>query len=512
MGILTRTKHVLNAFRADSLPVVKEFPTPSLSSFALNDGARGIEEVNLDIFNQRNATYVIRNLNKWRNTSRSLYYTSPIMQACVHSLRTNLLQPDTSSGVIFSGNVSGAQGLSERVGDYLNSWASGDVTIDDRNLGEALEVILWHYFIDGEAYIRRYPASGGWRIEVVDPVRVPIGEDYSDGANANSSGHLINRETGLIESYRVIQVSDASAHSITQSAVMAAETVPASDIYHVYPQQFAGQTRGIPALLQSFQTIRDYDEYQRFELNAAKRAAEISGFLKRSAATEADDSNIQTDDPLGDTVDKAPRIVARIKQSMDEMLVLNDGMDHVAIPPNHPTSNYTPYTKSLLASIAMNAALPPSDLSGDFTSTFASNYATAHNFKDRFLRRQAVIKNTFLIKLAESVLLHSGIRLPAGTDIKRIIKINFKKFAFLDPRKQAQNDIARVQMGLASPSKICEENGVNYADNVAEIAANFKLAEESDPNFAIIQKTALGFNIYTNSGGGDGQKGGAQGT
>ena len=433
-----------------------------------------------------NNLQLLQHLPRLREVARQLYCESPVVQSAVSGVRTNLVLPDNSSGVNFRAKFAVTGDLNREISSYLNTWAAGAVDVNGGSLGDILDVMVWHLVIDGECILRRHLVDGAIRLEVVDPLRCPTSVAITSGNR--TAGQILDPETGKVLVYRIVSRSDAANMNVggAGNSAKVLIDVPADDIYHIFPREFADQTRGIPPLRQSFQNIEDLRRYQTLELKAAAKNAEDGTFFTTTvaqAANEIEDMQVAGGDMDGE--DSAGGIVTssvigNIAAKAGDYPILSPGITPYAGSATHPTGNYPAFIKAVMASIAMNIGIPPSMITGDFTGTYSAAHFTAQSFKDRFLKRQGEVKRLFLLPVIRSVLSTSSFALRENVT-QETVNIQLKRFTFLDPKKQAANDLGRIKQGLISTQELAEESGANFRENVKKQAEDLEFLKETSP-------------------------------
>lgn len=116
--------------------------------------------------------------------------------------------------------------------------------------------------------------------------------------------------------------------------------VPAEDVLHAYMPDRAEQTRGVPFMSTALTRLKMLDSYEEAELIAARTAASKMGFFTSSSG----DSYVGDD-----TEDDYTPIMSAEPGSFEQ---LPQGMSFQSWDPQHPTSGFDSFHKSVLRGIA----------------------------------------------------------------------------------------------------------------------------------------------------------------
>ncbi len=133
------------------------------------------------------------------------------------------------------------------------------------------------------------------------------------------------------------------------------ESVPASEIIHIYLDDRPEQTRGIPWLFVAINRLNQMGAYEEGELIAARVNAYRQGFLVPNN-TEA------TFDP---DAEENQEMIAEMGQGQID--ILPEGLDWKESNPNHPNPNLPNFVKAMLRAVAAGLGTNYNTFSGDLT-------------------------------------------------------------------------------------------------------------------------------------------------
>ena len=116
--------------------------------------------------------------------------------------------------------------------------------------------------------------------------------------------------------------------------------IPADQIIHFYNHQFPNQTRGVPPLTPAMTNLKMLDGYLEAELVASRVSASKMGFFTSSTG----------DEYLGEDTTNTNNMIMNAEAGTFEQLP--QGVDFKTFDPQHPSSAFTDFTKTVLRSIA----------------------------------------------------------------------------------------------------------------------------------------------------------------
>ena len=252
----------------------------------------------------------------------------------------------------------------------------------------------------------------------------------------------------------------------------AAERVPADEMIHIFIQERPGQSRGIPWLNTALRPLQMLNQYQESELVASRIGSSAMGFF-----TSPDSAGYS-----GTDEDAEGNLITEFAPGQFQQLPT--GMEFQSFDPNHPTTAYPDFVKSILRSVSSGALVSYNSLSGDLESVnYSSIRAGAKDEQAQWQTLQQMITSTFCNRVYQSWLVMS---MTTGALPLPISKLNkFKAvtwhprgWGYVDPLKELQSKKLALEMGATSLAEIAGEQGKEYTDILAQLAAEKSLIEE----------------------------------
>ena len=262
--------------------------------------------------------------------------------------------------------------------------------------------------------------------------------------------------------------------------------VDANEINHLYFTDYAEQTRGYPWASSIMLLIEMLKSYEKAELVAATNASKLLGFFKKVFGAG------------GPTPESDPKL-AKGNWTIDvkdgEFMGLPEGYDFVANQMSHPLTQYGDYTKTLERRISIGLNITYALLFSNLKDVnFSSARIGSNEDLEYFILLQNWMIEHFVKPIYERWLRASldlgAIKLPSGRPLPsdRFDKFNAPRFIgrrwkYMDPLKETNSDIARVNARLISRKRLMAERGIDYEEELAQIEQEEKdLIERGIPS------------------------------
>ena len=245
-------------------------------------------------------------------------------------------------------------------------------------------------------------------------------------------------------------------------------TVPADQIIHLYRSEFIDQIRGFSQIVASLQSLKQLDDYAIAELIAAKVSSCQGVFYERNS-----------DAPNGDFLNQ--------QQMIDEgsfLTELNPGVASIVprgytiktLTPNHPSSDYNGFTKSIAKRVASSMGTGYNILNHDYSDVNYSSLKQANIDDNNTIKlwQRFLIENW---KNVEFELFLKGYLINSKTSLKPSdYRKYLRSYRFIgrvnphsDPAKQIVAIERRLKLGLTSPIKEIQKSG----DDVNQVAKDW---------------------------------------
>ena len=267
------------------------------------------------------------------------------------------------------------------------------------------------------------------------------------------------------------QINPPSQFSGTANSTNA-ERVPADEMIHLFIQERPGQSRGIPWLNTALRPLQMLNQYQESELVASRIGSSAMGFF-----TSPDSAGYS-----GTNEDEEGNLITEFQPGQFQQLPT--GMEFQSFDPAHPTTAYPDFVKSILRSVSSGALVSYNSLSGDLESVnYSSIRAGAKDEQAQWQSLQQMITSRFCNAVYQQWLVMSittgALPLPISKLAKfKAVKWHPRGWGYVDPEKEMKAKKLAMEIGVTSLSEIAGEQGKEYTDILAQLAAEKSLIEE----------------------------------
>ncbi len=250
--------------------------------------------------------------------------------------------------------------------------------------------------------------------------------------------------------------------------------VPASEIIHVYRAERPQQVRGVPWCSSAIQTLHMLEGYQEAELVAARTASCKMGFYK---IPPGEDFTPDAEGSQGPLSDASPGTFER----------LPTGWDFVQYDPQHPGANFDKFVKSILRSAAGGLNVAYNNFANDLDGvSYSSIRSGTLEERENWMVVQDWFINSFCSPLysawLESALLTQSVKLPfAKLEKFRADTWTGRRWPWVDPLNDVQTREKELQLGITSKSQMVSEQGKDFAEVQAQIAADRAIETANQP-------------------------------
>jgi lambda family phage portal protein len=253
------------------------------------------------------------------------------------------------------------------------------------------------------------------------------------------------------------------------------QRIPSEKMMHIFRQERAGQTRGVPWSSAAIPSLKMLHGYREAELVAARVGAAKMGFFTSPAGDGFTADGYQDEDytvPLYDA-------------QAGSFHQLPAGVSFEAFDPSHPTSAFADFEKSILRGIAGGLGVSYTSLANDLEGTSYSSirqgaleerdfYKTLHRFMiDHFLDP---MYRLWLENVMDYGLIPiSGVA--KFSKFTRDVTWRGRGFQWVDPLKEMNAAVVGLQNGILSHSDIAANYGRDAEDTFAQIQRDKDLAD-----------------------------------
>jgi lambda family phage portal protein len=234
--------------------------------------------------------------------------------------------------------------------------------------------------------------------------------------------------------------------------------VPADNILHLKSTDRIRQTRGVSIFASVLRRLDDIKEYEEAERTAAKVAAAMCAFIRKSP--DGPISSGKLDDIGNRLMNMRPGMI------FDNLL---PGEEIDMIESNRPNTMLEQFRNSQLRAVAAGTSTSFSSIAKDYNGTYSAqrqelveqsiHYACLReHFVERFIRPiwQRFIRVSLLTDLIE---------MPKNIDMDTLLDADFRgpTMPWIDPLKEIHAEEKAVQAGFKSRSQVIRERGNNPA-------------------------------------------------
>lgn len=366
--------------------------------------------------------------------------------------------------------------LEERWRDFCRN---GNCTANRRkSMRDLQKLIVRCWRIDGEVFLRRLPNFRNrhrYAFQLLDPAACPLDLNFitADGRRVVMGIELDEWNAPLAYYFHARSRSDDGMGQYYDPIYCPAETVggdayvrlPASEINHLYDEEFVEQLRGFPFGQAAMQEINLLGGYFYSELVAADAASRKFGKL----------INHSIGNNYGGRDGKTAERPQTISTEVGTVDVLFGDWKFEMYDPQHPVGNFPPFVKALNRKIANGLDVAYNGFANDLESVnFSSMRSGLLDERDAWMdQQQTIIDNVLAVEFErwlEIQLLMPDFRYgPAA--FERLNKADWlpRRWQWVDPSKDAQANLLQLAMGATTPQDIAANLGNDFEDNVEKI-------------------------------------------
>lgn len=425
--------------------------------------------------------WAIRDL---RNRSRDLERNNEYFRRYLQLLRTNVVG---SAGFRLQVKAVNADNSVDIAGSQMieTAWAefarTGGCTVDGRmSLIDLENHVISGLARDGEVFMRIVKGRGFRHqiaLQIIEPDRVDeeMNERYRNGNDVRMGVELDEFRRPV--AYHILLNHPGDYDYTTLAKGTKRARVPASEIMHIYRQERAGQTRGVPWSTAAITALKMLHGYREAELVAARTAASKMGFFTSPAGDD-----FMADGYEGENGTGAPLYNAE----PGTFHQLPAGVEFTAFDPSHPTSAYADFEKSILRGIAGGLGVSYTSLANDLEGTsYSSIRQGALEERDFYRTLQTFMVEHFLDPLYRVWLEHvidNALTPITGMGKYEKFSRNFafrpRGFQWVDPLKEINAAVVGLQNGILSHSDIAATYGRDAEETFAQIQRDKQSADQ----------------------------------
>ena len=437
-------------------------------------------------FNQSIDSGLLRTLDAMRARSNDLAKNNGYIKKWLEMVADNVIGQKGFTLRVLSLNDDGTKDVvaNKALETAFAKWAkvgNCDVT-EQYSLIELCRLAIVCVARDGECLIRRVRGPDvnqfGYALQLLDIQRLMVNYNLNKGATSIRMGVEIDSRGKPIYYHLRTQHPGDALPSVVNGENVFIEAVPASEIFHLFIHDYPEQRRGIPWAHAVMQTIKMLDGYIEAALVAARTGAAKMGFF---SSPDGDASPLADDEDEGDFVTSA---------EPGTFQVLPKGYDLKEWNPNYPHENHDAFMKSGLRQLAVGLNVPYNSLASDLEGvSYSSIRSGTLEERNHWMSIQGWMIRHFMERIyvdwLEMALLKGVVTFPGGQPLPaaKLEKYSAHKWhglrwAWVDPLNEVNANIAAVEGGLKSRTRIVAEMGDDIESVLEEIAAEEAMAKE----------------------------------
>lgn len=427
------------------------------------------------------------NVRRMRARARDLSRNNPYARAFLNMLAVNVVGPH---GVACHPQVrnnpqAGAENGQGVLAEHINrrikeGWAewSKRPTVDGRlSLTALSQLLVKSCARDGEIFVREWNTFEGNRfgyaLEPIDPDQVDeqLNRPAAEGSGEVRLGVEVD-QFGRPIGYHVWNKPDRMVGGGIGDPREQVR-IPAAEVIHCLTPERVNQTRGLTWFFPVMVPLKMLAGYTEAELVASRTAAAKMGFFQKRGENSA--GEIPVDPTTGNiTMEANPGVID----------FAPDGYEFAAWDPEHPTSQFGAFVKTMLREIASGLGVSYAALANDLESV---NYSSMRSGllieRETFTTLQEWWIDSFLSRVYRSwlsaSLLSGAISLDSRDPRKYYaVKWSARRWPWVDPLKDTQAGVEGIQTGLASRTDLLAEQGKEFDEVLEALAREAEQAKQ----------------------------------
>lgn len=322
---------------------------------------------------------------------------------------------------------------------------------------------------DGEAFVRMWwTADGEFRVMVLpaDQIDPSLTRDLGNGVRIIAGIEFDSEDR--VTAYHVLP----DAPGTPFGAIGAPIRVPARDMLHMFDRLVPGQVRGLSWLAPILLKLADFDASSDAMLMSLKVQSMMTAFIKSVDGTATGFEGI----------DEGANVNVSLEPGMTR--ILPPGTEVQFSTPGQGLAQATEFQKAQLREIAAGVGLTYQQVSADLGDT---NYSSARVGLLQQRRRAEMLQRTIIAAQLLRPLWRRWIdgkalagQIPAddaSLSSYRQVKFVAPGWAWIDPVKEVNGEVAAIDAGLKSRAEVVASRGRDIEELDAEIAADSRAAQ-----------------------------------
>jgi lambda family phage portal protein len=420
-------------------------------------------------------------LRDLRNRSRDLERNNEYARRYLQLLQTNIVGENGFRLQLKGRNI---DGTIDMAGNNIieAAWEEfsrlGGSTVDGKmSMTDLSNHVIRGMARDGEVFlhiVNKNYLRHGIGVQIIEPDRVDeqMNETLRDG-NQVRMGIELDSSTRRVAAYHVLVNNPGDYDYATNTTGIFRQRIPADRMLHIYLQERADQTRGVPWTVTAMPALKMLHGYREAELVAARVGAAKMGFFTSPAGDGfTADGYEDTFTPLYDA-------------EAGTFHQLPAGVDFKAFDPTHPTTAFADFEKAILRGIAGGLGVSYTALANDLEGTsYSSIRQGALEERDFYKTQQRFMIEHFIDPMFRLWMRHvmDFALIPIngpGKFEKFALGISWRArgFQWVDPLKEINAAVVGLQNGIISHTDIAATYGRDAEETFAQIQRDKEMAK-----------------------------------
>ena len=407
--------------------------------------------------------YLRGELTKIRARSREAFRINAHGKRYVQAIRSNIVG---ANGPMFQSQISKETGkqdvaLRKAVEDVWKDWSRKENCdyLGELNFVEMMKLCATTAAQDGE-FILRIRDEGKYRfqLEVIDPELLDVTYDVGRTEGGGTVRLGVERNaSGRVIAYHFREAVYDQGKSYTTGKLY---RVKADAIIHGFQRWWPAQSRGVPwmhAVLLDMKILESFDD----SAMDAARAGAMAAFALTNKDTSVGETPFQ-----GDEEDSDGNSVFNLESGQ----IIDFGDKQLSpIDPEYPSEFYPDFVAAQLRKISRGLGISYHTTSGDLSSVnFSSIRADMLEDRELYKDQQRWLESDLLLPVWDAVITNAvilgRIRSDGRTSEREVdyylpVRIQHKRWAWIEPLKDVQANAMAVETNLKSRSQIIQEQG-----------------------------------------------------
>lgn len=426
--------------------------------------------------NQSPNTLVEKSARALRDHARYLERNHDLTRGALRVMVNNIVGP---SGIGIEPQPQRADGsihaeYAAALRDLYKRWRVRPEVTGRMHAAQAERMVAYTWLRDGECFAQKvigqvlglvHGSDLPFSLELLEPDFVPL--EYTDLSRNIRQGVQVNA-WGRATAYHAFKGDPREAGTWLSPADL--KPIPASNMIHVSTLDRLHQWRGVSEFASVLTRIEDLKDYEESERVAAKVAASMTAYVKRTSPDGYD--------PQGMRLDENKELVPRDMRMQPGMIFDNlaVGEEIGLVDTNRPNPNLIGWRSGQLRAYAAGLGASYSSISRDYNGTYS---ALRQELVEQWVH-YAVLTDDFVGMYTRPVwetivaVAHASgvLRIPKDVQVGTEADCLFigQSMPWIDPLKEAKAWVELTQAGFASEVEVIRRRGGNPHELLEQVA------------------------------------------